>query len=151
MIAIGRPAIEKDFGWKDASVCPKGQPCFQVGSPSRALIGTNAGTFYGIGGNGSGCWLFLYLDSKGWHYVNAVCAQAQGYGPGIGDRVFVTGCANFRADPSLSAKVLGCLGNGTLVDVDSAPVYRDAHIWWHLVGRGWMAHDFLVAPKDCRC
>jgi hypothetical protein len=47
----------------------------------------------------------------------------------------------------LTAKVLGCLGNGTLVDVDSAPVYRDKHIWWHLAGRGWMAHDFLVDPK----
>jgi hypothetical protein len=153
MIAVGRPAIERDYGWKDWSVCTNGHQCFKVGNPSRAMVGTNAGTFYGshgqfpAGGLGSECWVFLDKDSKGWHYVNAGCAQPIGSLPGPQDRVFVTGCANFRVAPGLSATVLGCLGNGTTVDVDSAPVYKDGHIWWHLAGRGWMAHDFLVAPK----
>jgi hypothetical protein len=153
MIAVGRPAIEKSYGWKDWSACSDGQTCFRVGSPSRAMVGTSAGSFFGSygqfpgGGLGAGCWLFLYQDAKGWHYVNAGCEQAYGSLPGVGDHVFVTGCANFRAAPTLSATVLGCLGNGTVVDVDSAPVYKDGHIWWHLASRGWMAHDFLVAPK----
>ena len=157
MIAAGGPAIEKDYGWKDWSVCSNGQQCFKVGNPSRAMVGTHAGTFYGSngqfpgGGFGSGCWLFLYQDSRGWHYVDAACAQSAGYGPGIEDRVFVSGCANVRAAPALSARVLGCLGNGAIVGIDSAPLYQDGHIWWHLVGRGWMAHDFLVAPKNCSC
>jgi hypothetical protein len=31
---------------------------------------------------------------------------------------------------------------------DSAPVYADGHIWWHLGAfEGWMAHDFLLAAK----
>lgn len=156
MIAAGRPAIEKAYGWKDWSVCSNGQVCFQVGVPSHATVGTDAGTFVGgdqvfpRGGSGaSACWVFLFRDPKGWHYVNAACVQNSGSNPATGDdSVDVTGCANFRVTPGLSAVVLGCLGNGSAVDVDSAPVYRDGHIWWHLAGRGWMAHDFLCAA--CR-
>jgi hypothetical protein len=158
MIAVGKPAIEADYGWPDWSTCVNGQQCYEVGNPSRAMVGTNAGTFYGIygqypgGGLGSPCWVFLFQDSSGWHYANAGCAQARGYVPGPGDRVFVNpGCANVRDVPSLSGKVIACLNNGTTVDVDSAPTYVDGHIWWHLAGHGWMAHDFLVAPKNCRC
>jgi hypothetical protein len=152
MTAVGRPAIEKAFGWKDWSACSNGQNCFKVGTAAMAMVGTNAGVFdggYGIypgGGLGAACWVFLYKDSKGWHYLNAGCAQNPGYVPGsaaLGAHIFVTGCANFRDAASLSGKVLGCLANGTIVDVNSAPVYTDGHIWWHLAGRGWMAHDFL--------
>jgi len=153
MIAVGRPGIEHEYGFKDWSVCTNGEsPCFQVGNPSRAMVGTNAGTFYGShgqfpgGGFGAECWVFLYQDSTGWHYVNGACAQDTGAAPGRADKVWVTGCANFRDAPGLSTKVLGCLANGTVVDVDSAPVYQDGHLWWHLAGRGWMAHDYLVAP-----
>lgn len=157
MIAVGRPAMEADLGLKDPASCSGADHCFVVGNPSRAMVGTSAGTFYGSehsasGPGGSGCWVFLFNDSAGWHYVNAECSQASGYLPGPAARVFVTsGCVNVRDAPGLSGKVLGCLGNGTSVDVDSAPTYLDGHIWWHLVGRGWMAHDFLVAPKNCHC
>ncbi len=156
MIAVGRPAAEADLGFIDSSVCSGTENCFEVGNPSRAMVGVHAGTFYGSehnasGPGGSGCWVFLFEDSAGWHYVNAQCAQSTGYLPGSQDRVFVTGCANVRDAPGLSGKVVACLPNGTIVDVDSAPVYQEAHIWWHLAGRGWMAHDFLVAPKNCRC
>lgn len=154
MILVGRPAIEADLGLKEEASCANNDLCFDVGNPSRAMVGTNAGTFFGgvhdtAGGRSDSCWVFLYEDSAGWHYVNAGCSR-NGIAPvpGIGDRVFVTGCANFRVAPALAAKVLGCLGNGTSVDVDSAPVYADGHIWWHLAGRGWMAHEFLVAPKN---
>jgi hypothetical protein len=152
MIAVGRPAFESDWGYKDSSVCKAGDDCFQVGNPSRAMVGTSAGTFYGQyyrsgGGGGAGCFIFLYENSVGWHYVNGRCTQATGYLPGIQDRVFVSGCANVRDAPGLSSKVIGCLANDTIVDVDSAPVYLDAHIWWHLANRGWMAHDFLFRPQ----
>jgi hypothetical protein len=152
MIAVGRPGVEKAYGWKDWSVCSNGEACFVVSDPSLAMVGTNAGSFGGgyggfpSGPGGSACWVFLFENSTGWHYVNAACVQNSGSNPATGDdQVFVTGCANFRATPALSAAVLGCLGNGTNVDVDSAPVYQGGHIWWHLAGRGWMAHDFLCA------
>jgi len=156
MVAVGRPGFEADWGYKDYSSCSASDSnCFEVGSPSRAMIGTNAGSLYGTvgggpgsSGGGAGCFIFLYEDSGGWHYVNGRCAQSTGYVPGPQDRVFVnSGCANVRDADGLSSKVVGCLSNGTLVDVDSAPVYVDGHIWWHLANLGWMPHDFLVAPK----
>ena len=149
MIAVGKPAAERELGLVDWSVCSGSQQCFKVGEPSRAMVGTNAGTFYGNEGckvpcGGSGCWVFLYQDAAGWHYVNAVCAQGTGNVPGPQVTVKVSGCANVRDNPGLSSKVVACLPNGTYVDVDSAPVYADGHIWWHLADRGWMAHDYLV-------
>ena len=152
MIAAGRPAFEADWGYKDYASCSAiDSQCFEVGSPSRAMVGTSAGSFYGRlwagGAGGEGCWVFLYEDMVGWHYVSGRCAQSTGYIPGPQDRVYVSGCANVRDGAGLSSKVVACVSNGTVVDVDSAPVYADGHIWWHLTGRGWMAHDFLVAPK----
>jgi hypothetical protein len=154
MLAVGKPGIEHTYGWKDWSACSNGQTCFKVSNPSHAIVGTSAGSFeggdgqYPGGGLGSVCTVFLRNDSTGWHYINAGCYQNPGYVPGSGDHVSVTGCANFRAAPSLSAMVIGCLRNYTNVDVDGGPVYQDAHIWWHLAGRGWMAHDFLC--ETCR-
>ena len=158
MYAAALPTFESQFGWPDWSRCSNGQHCFKTTQPARVMVGTNAGAFAGSdgqypdGGYGSYCVLFLYQDGAGWHYVNGGCIQSQGYLPGQSDRVFVSsGCANVRATPSTSGSVVSCLSNLTVVDVDSAPTYADGHIWWHLANRGWMAHDFLVAPKNCSC
>jgi hypothetical protein len=157
IIAAGAPAVEKSLGIKDWSVCSNGQTCFKVGTAAEAMVGTNAGVFDGgygmfpLDNLGAACWVFVYQDAKGWHYLNSGCAQNDGFVPGSSDtgtHVFVTGCANYRTAPALSATVLGCLGNRTIVNVDSAPVYQDGHIWWHLTGYGWMAHDFLC--EICR-
>lgn len=157
MIAAGAPGVEKALGMKDWSVCSNGQTCFKASTASAAMVGTNAGVFdggfglYPGGGLGAACWVFVYSDSLGWHYLNSGCAQNDGFVPGSSDtgaHVYVTGCANVRATPGLTGKVLGCLGNRTSVNVDSAPVYQDGHIWWHLTGRGWMAHDYLC--EICR-
>jgi streptogramin lyase len=156
MIAAGRPAVERAYKLTDWSACANGETCFRVESPSRAMVGTNAGTFIGRyseypgGGLGSTCWVFMVEDFKGWHYLNAACVQNPGSSPGAVDRVVVTGCANVRQSHRLSAKVLGCLRNGTVVNLDTAPVYQDKHVWWHLAGHGWMAHDFLVMPRELR-
>ena len=149
MIAVGKPAAEHDLNAVDAPSCSGNQTCFRVGTPSRAMVGTNAGTFYGqvggaSGGGGAACFVFLYEDAAVWHFVNVRCAQATGAIPGPQDQVNVSGCANVRDAPGLSAHVVACLPNGTVVDVDSAPVYLDGHIWWHLHDRGWMAHDNLT-------
>ena len=153
MVAVGAPALEAHFKWGDWSTCRSGQACYRSLTPPRAIIGTSAGVFageegiYPEGGYGSYCVTFLFLDTTGWHYVNAGCTQEMAYLPGDPGYVYIaSGCANVRSAPSLSSQVIGCLSNGTLVHVDSAPAYADGHIWWHLSGRGWMAHDFLVSP-----
>ena len=152
MLAAGVRPAEADLGLKDDSACQTGDRSFKVGDPPRAMIGVHAGTFYGSfgtmgGGGGAGCWVYLYEDGAGWHFDSARCAQATGSTPGVQSLVWVSGCANVRAAPGTSADVLDCLKGGTIVDVDSAPVYADARIWWHLAGRGWMAHEFLIEPK----
>lgn len=157
MVAAGSPGVEKSLGYKDWSACSNGETCFKASTADHAMVGTNAGVFdggfglYPGGGLGAACWVFVYLDASGWHYLDSGCAQNGGFVPGsvdTGTHVHVTGCANFRDTPALTGKVLGCLGNGTGVNVDSAPVWQDGHIWWHLTSRGWMAHDFLC--EICR-
>jgi hypothetical protein len=152
MVAAGKAAFERAYGLKDVSACGSGDDCFSVANPSGATIGSNAGYFRGeshhFNGAGAGCVVYLRQDASGWHFVNGRCAQATGYLPGPLDRVYVpSACARVRELPSLSGKVLDCLPRGYVVNVDSPPVYADGYIWWHLQGRGWMAHDFLLWPK----
>ncbi|HET7419686.1 MAG TPA: SH3 domain-containing protein [Candidatus Dormibacteraeota bacterium] len=154
MLGIGRPAVEAKYSLKLIATCKTGDRCFVVDDPLLAIVGTEASVFagrigaYPLGSLGCNALVFMSHDSAGWHYVNSGCVQNTGFLPGKEDHVFVpTGCANVRTAPSLSASVVACLAANTLVEVDSAPVYADSHIWWHLAGRGWMAHDFLVAPN----
>ena len=154
MLSAGRSAVETKYHVKPIAQCQDGDSCFIVQSPLIAIVGTNAGVFGGVlgvypqGGLGCGVLVFLTYDQAGWHYVNSGCVQNPGGVPGTYDHVSVSsGCANFRTEPSLTAKVVGCLPANTEVSVDSAPVFADGHIWWHLAGRGWMAHDFLLAPN----
>src|SRR5438105_8599469 len=155
IVAATHAAAAADLGLPDwwTSPCHNSTPCFYINADLQNIVGTDAAAFAGGSACGScgssSCSVFVYRDAAGWHYVNSICSQVEGYGPGRGDHVFVSGCANVREGPSLSATVLACLANGTQVDVDRAPLYQHQHIWWHLVGRGWMAHDFLVAPKEC--
>jgi hypothetical protein len=152
MIAAGKAGIEHELGLSDT--CSSGQFCFQVASPSRAEVGTNAGTFYGTkrcasgcAGGDAGCYVFLSHDAAGWHYVNGRCVTAVEQIPSAVDQVYTdSGCVNVRDAPSLTGRVVDCLANGTQVLVDDAPAFAGGHIWWHLYCRGWMAHDFLVAP-----
>jgi hypothetical protein len=155
MIAAGKPGIEAELGLgdPDSATCPGTKSfLFSVGNPSRAMVGTDAGTFYGvrfceIDRPKAGCYVFLYRDIGGWHYVNGRCITMVDEIPSAVAEVYVSGgCANVRDAPSLDGHVVGCLRNGSGVAIDSAPVYAGAHIWWHLTCRGWIAHDFLVKP-----
>lgn len=157
MTAAGAPAIEHALGYKDWSACSNGENCFRVSPEPSGMVGADAGVLnggygqYPDGGLGAACWVFVYGDSGGWHFLNFACAQNPGFTPGSADtgtHVSVSGCANYRTTPSLTATVLGCLAKGTVVNVDSAPVYAEAHVWWQLTGRGWMAHDYLC--EICR-
>ena len=153
MISVSKGPAEKDLGLGDGASCTGQNRCLFVDRANMGVIGVDAGSFHAPEGcpggcGGSGCWVFLYQDSSGWHYVNARCAQAPGYVPGQGATVYVSGCADVRANPGPTGQVVGCLPNGTTVNVDGAPLYTDGSIWWHLQSWGWMAHDFLVAPKN---
>jgi len=152
MVMAGKAPAERDLGLPDWSSCSPAQACLRIREAS-GLIGVDAGTVQAdracpAGCAEQGCLIFLYSDASGWHYVDAGCAQTAGSLPGPGDRVRVVGCANVRNRPGLASVILDCLSNGTRVDVDSAPAYVEGRIWWHLRGLGWMAHDFLLAPRS---
>jgi hypothetical protein len=153
MLAAGRSAVETKYGLKPIASCHNGDRCFIVGTPLLAIVGTEAAVFGGAIGaypNGSlGCSALVFMshDSAGWHYVNSGCVQNGGFMPGKFDHVFVSnGCANVRSAPSVTSSVVACLTSGTQVEVDSAPTFAEGHLWWHLAGKGWMAHDFLLSP-----
>jgi hypothetical protein len=151
MVQAGMGPAERDLGLGDWSSCTGAQACLRVRQAS-GLIGVDAGTLQAdracpAGCGEEGCLIFLFSDAIGWHYVNAGCASAAGSLPGPYDTVYVFGCANVRNRPGLESVILDCLRNGTRVDVDSAPAYVEGRLWWHLKGLGWMAHDFLVAPR----
>ena len=150
MVRVARQPAERDLKLGDEASCTDHNDCLFLDQGDKfAAIGVKAGILKGgegfpDGGGGSACYIYLYQDAGDWHYVDAECTQATGSTPGPQDRVNVSGCANVREQPSRDGKVLACLPKGTLVDVDSAPVYQDSSIWWHLQGKGWMAHEFLV-------
>jgi hypothetical protein len=154
MVAAGKKPAEAYLHLGDWDSCPQHPPpsCLYT-REATGFIGIDAGVVKAgegcpAGCGGAACYLYLFEDASGWHFVNAACVQATGDTPGANDFVRVSGggCANVRSEPGTKSKVVACLPDHTTVDVDSAPVYTDGKIWWHLSGKGWMAHDFLIAP-----
>ena len=95
------------------------------------------------------CYSYVYYESGSWHYLPpAICPLAPvAPWPGAWVQVVVgSSCANVRIAPGLSAKVVTCLKNLTLVNIDNVfPTYVDGHIWWSVNNRqGWMANDLLI-------
>lgn len=138
--------------------CPAGQSCL---TNAQVTDGVNAAwVSFDFGGSGGGtvCFAYVYNDAAGWHPLDTACNQQSGFFPNPYKqntvRVPGGGCANVRAAPGLSSAVVACLKDGTTVFIDDGPTFVDdirasdgvhiGHIWWHLQGKGWMAHDFLV-------
>ncbi len=132
--------------------------CYTLG---QQVDGTQAAYFPGRAGTGPSsalCYTYVFQgDGAAWYFLDMPCAQSGAIFAAIGkeDTVQVTGggCANVRANPSVSAAVQTCLANGTAVVPDGGPTWVDEtdaaghralHLWWHIKGRGWMAHDALV-------
>lgn len=137
--------------------CPSGQSClsgakvFGNADPNLGLDAAYVQMAAGGSGGGAICDAYVYYDSAGWHVFPPVaCVQQSGYNPVLGteDHVQVPGggCANVRQSPTLGAKVVTCLKDGTLVTVDTIfPRYADGHIWWSINHQqGFMAHDYLI-------
>jgi hypothetical protein len=150
MVAAGKPGAEQRLGITDcgASSPGPGHDCFMALPASDAIVGSQAGYFHGAR-FGAGCWVYLFEDGSGWHFSDVQCGQAPGTLPRIGldDTVNVSGCANLRAQPSLTAPILTCVPNGTTVRLVGGPAYRDGHLWWMAQQGGWMVHESLVSAS----
>jgi hypothetical protein len=123
--------------------------------------GVHAAYFRGHLGSSSAsalCLIYTVQDAAGWRFLDMACAGPESgvAWPDVGeiDLVFVPAgsCANVRANPGLSGKVVACLRADTSITIDGGPDYvvepppNVSHLWWHIKGMGWMAHDFLVQP-----
>jgi hypothetical protein len=97
--------------------------------------------------NGSGYGLYVYLVKQpaGWQLYEKFVTQ--NFSPPFtgfsGTLQFKSGCVNVRESPSLTAKVVTCLGSGASIQIDGTPTFADGYIWWHLGSRGWAVHKFL--------
>jgi hypothetical protein len=137
------------------------QPCLTGG---QVTIGVHAAyaKFVGEGtGGGSRCSAYVYEDAGGWHGRNAVCTQNTGYAPDLGPYHMVTvpgACANVRDAAGLAGHIVTCLPDGTSIELDSGPTFIDddpnspgpihGRLWWHIKGKGWVAHELIDHYQD---
>ncbi len=140
-------AVEAKTGLRYASKCSGPGPCLSVtgqttGQSAAAIVFSTAAK------DGRECVAYVVQSAGKWRALSTVCGLPGQVTPLVGHdaTVHVPGsCANVRESPSLQATVAICLYDGTTIKVDGGPVYADGLLWWHL-SKGWMDHDFLVAP-----
>ena len=134
------------------SACANGAGCIGTAKVfGNTAAEANAAAYVRFAsGSTTECFAYVFFESGGWHYMPpSPCVPMPGNMPALGevDHVKGTGsCANVRLEPSLSSKVVACLKDGQVVQIDQdSPRYVDKHIWWSIDGhRGWMVHDFLI-------
>jgi hypothetical protein len=116
------------------------------------------------------CAIYLVSTPSGWQGlggdvgIDSVCSPTGAPFPGLGEHGQIqmglgqTGCVNVHSTPSLSARVVGCLPDGSPVVVDGGPAYVPASpplpsidlalatldYWWHIAGQGWVVHAYLL-------
>ena len=143
--AAAIPGVEAKTGLRFAAKCSTNAACLSVVSQT---VGKDAAVvvFSTATSGGRQCAGYVFRRDGSWHLMDAVCGLPDQLGPLVGRDATVHvrgGCANVRNAASLTARVVGCDSNGTVVHVDGGPAYADGRLWWHETG-GWVAHDFLV-------
>jgi hypothetical protein len=140
-------AVEAKTGLKYSTRCSTTSACLSIAGQT---IGKDAAAIVFVTAKSGGrqCVAYVYQKSGAWYLLDAACALPGQVSPLVGHdaTVRVSGsCANLRDAASLEARVVTCLGDGATVHVNGGPVYADGFMWWQ-TDKGWMAHDFLVAP-----
>jgi hypothetical protein len=146
--AIAIAAVEAKTGLKYSTSCSGSGACLSttgqaIGQAAAAIVFSTAHS------GGRECVSYLVQKNGAWQPLGSVlCALPNQVSPLVGRdaTVHVPGsCANVHAGPSLQGGVVTCLRDGTTVHVVGGPIYADGFVWWQ-TSKGWMAHDFLVAP-----
>ncbi|HET7465367.1 MAG TPA: hypothetical protein VFL29_01760 [Candidatus Dormibacteraeota bacterium] len=134
--------------------CPGNRACVVVGAQ---VDGAQSAYFVGSAGSNGvilKCGTYVYLTQGQWHGLAWRCRPDHVF-PAVGEAGTVvlgmgaspTDCANLRATPGLSGRVVGCIHDGAAVTLDGGPAYVPGAnidgLWWHVAGRGWMVDDFL--------
>jgi hypothetical protein len=146
--AIAIAAVEAKTGLKYSSSCSGSGACLSttgqtIGQGAAAIVFSTARS------GGRECVSYLVQKNGAWQPLGSVvCALPNQVSPLVGRdaTVHVPGnCANVHSGPSLQGGVVICLRDGTTVHVVGGPIYANGLVWWQ-TSKGWMAHDFLVAP-----
>jgi len=145
--AAATTGVEAKTGLRFTAKCSANAACLSVVSQT---VGKDAAVvvFSTANSGGRQCAGYVFRRGGSWHVLDVVCGRPDQLTPLVGHHatVHVTGrCANVRNAASLRARVVGCIPNGTAVQIDGGPAYADGRLWWH-EGTGWVAHDFLVGP-----
>jgi hypothetical protein len=100
------------------------------------------------------CGVYVFQDAVGWHPLNTACGKYPAPGASVSASFIGSGCINVRVNPGYTSRLVECLPVDTMVTIDQGPVFlqestpSDAanlnRLWWHLVGHGWMVHQYLT-------
>jgi hypothetical protein len=140
--------------------CPSNDACVALQGKHD---GTAAAFFDAQAGSNrevAACGVYVFQDATGWHPLNMACGVYPAPGKSVSATFIGSGCINVRANPGYAAKIVECLPVDTMVTIDRGPVFvpestaSDAgnlnRLWWHLVGHGWMVHQYLTGVFNTR-
>jgi hypothetical protein len=141
---------------KAPDACPINAACVWLTSSHEG----QAAAYYlgaaGSNGDVQNCAFYVVGGTGAWRTLESRCAGLGSLFPAVGANARVTlgmgeqGCVNVHDAPGISSRVVACLGDGTVVQIDNGPDYiasqdsasaRD--LWWHIAGKGWMVDQYL--------
>jgi hypothetical protein len=134
--------------------CPTNDTCVAL---QEKHDGTRSAFFDAQAGSNSEvetCGIYVFQDAAGWHPLNMACGEYPAPGKTLSATFMGSGCINVRLTPGYAGKIVECLPVDTTVTIDRGPVFvaestaSDVanlnRLWWHLVGHGWMVHQYLT-------
>jgi hypothetical protein len=134
--------------------CPANESCVAL---QEKHDGTRSAFFGAQAGSNTEvvtCGVYVFQDASGWHPLNTACGVYPAAGKSVSATFMGSGCINVRANPGYAGKILECLPVDTTVTIDGGPVFVQEstgsdvgnlnRLWWHLVGHGWMVHQYLT-------
>jgi hypothetical protein len=153
-----------------SDACPINTACVWMTAEQDGQSAAYSTVVAGSNGITQACVIYLVSTSTGWQGlggdvgIDSVCSPTGAAFPGVDEHGQIqmglgqTGCVNVHSTPSLSARVVSCLPDGSPVVVDGGPAYVPASpplppidlpsatldYWWHIAGQGWLVHAYLL-------
>jgi hypothetical protein len=140
--------------------CPRNDSCVAL---QAMHDGTRSAFFDAQAGSNSdakACGVYVFQDAAGWHPLNTACGVYPAPGKSMSAAFMGSGCINARLNPGYAGKIVECLPVDTTVTIDGGPVFVQEstasdvgnlnRLWWHLVGHGWMVHQYLAGEFNIR-
>jgi hypothetical protein len=134
--------------------CPTNEACVALQEKHDGIRSAYFDARAGSNSEVVACGVYVFEDGGGWHPLNTACGVYPVPGRSLSATFMGSGCINVRSDPGYTSKIVECLPVDTTVTIDRGPVFlqeaaaSDAanlnRLWWHLVGHGWMVHQYLT-------